>query len=505
MKIEMEDVKISLSRAGKFMYSITIEDMINDINESINEDYTKEQCYRDLILISMFNTSKFIKFVIHNIKSNNKEDLDIIVSNMNLLTEEVFRLLLDEEIGFNYIIENFNKVLKNITDDQKYILISKIIKKENGIDFIINQIDNNNLLKNAGQYGRSIIIQELFKKNKTDVIINNFQDFFIDGIEFSILQELINKGIGEDKILENKKRIIENSKGKSLAFFINWLKQKNEFSKEDITLEQFIKQVYFDITDPVNLQMLQILYRELLEKQNLGLEDINFLQTGEYSKVYKVGEFCIKTGEIRQNYIIPYHRRILQPLVRQETTQRNSTNFMYLEIQNIVDSRWYKGLTEEEIEEEMYKVYKEMRQDGIIWTDIKKENLGRLLKTNTSNYITKTLKGDLEELEETYKKEGTLKKHETEEELQIEDSAIGFKGRKKEEPLKKGELVVLDSDFIFGIKGKNTISNISTIDLDEEIRTTVPSKWVLFEKRYRHEIEQKIKNESTERNKSQLL
>jgi hypothetical protein len=114
---------------------------------------------------------------------------------------------------------------------------------------------------------------------------------------------------------------------------------------------------------------------------------------------------------------------------------------VYLEVQNLVDAKWWeikddKGniireLTEEEIEEELFKVYASLREDGIVWKDIKKENVGRLLKKNSSNFYHDSAKID---------------------EVKIPDELRGMRGRSQDdrEMLQAGELVIIDRDYLEG-------------------------------------------------------
>ena len=96
-----------------------------------------------------------------------------------------------------------------------------------------------------------------------------------------------------------------------------------------------------------------------------------------------------------------------------------------MEVQNKVQNNWWEGLTEAEIDEELYRIYKELRDDGILWIDCKKENVGRLLKENKTNYCD--IRGN---------------------ELRPEDKAIGFYGKKTNRVLSKGELVIIDTDYL---------------------------------------------------------
>lgn len=128
----------------------------------------------------------------------------------------------------------------------------------------------------------------------------------------------------------------------------------------------------------------------------------------------------LKVGRERDSYKIPYHKRILQPLIRVDLSELSKTNKGTLEVVEKVD------INIKVSEEEVYEIYKELRDDGIIWTDTKQKNVGRLLKDNKRHW-NKSL--------------GQSKK------------AVGYREGGEfdlnEEILSKGELVILDSDYIF--------------------------------------------------------
>ncbi|MGN1302282.1 MAG: hypothetical protein ACI4VO_01330 [Clostridia bacterium] len=72
----------------------------------------------------------------------------------------------------------------------------------------------------------------------------------------------------------------------------------------------------------------------------------------------------------------------------------------------------------------MYLIYKELREEGIIWSDAKRENLGRLNKENIVCFN---------------------------EPLNVKNESVGYitETIKDEEPLQKDELVIIDTDLLF--------------------------------------------------------
>jgi hypothetical protein len=189
---------------------------------------------------------------------------------------------------------------------------------------------------------------------------------------------------------------------------------------------------------------------ELLERQNLDVSEVSCIGSGYYSDTIKVGEFVVKVGFPRENRGVPYSKHIIQPLISYKVKMG-----VNIEVQNLVDAKWWeikdengnivRELTEEEINDELFKVYADLRKDGIVWKDIKKENVGRLLIRNSSNF-------DIEYIGKNGEK-GTY-------EMNLPDDRLDIVGRKEgeNEILSAGELVIIDRDYLVG-KGAWVVRN----------------------------------------------
>ena len=77
----------------------------------------------------------------------------------------------------------------------------------------------------------------------------------------------------------------------------------------------------------------------------------------------------------------------------------------------------------------LYKIYKELRDDGIVWTDIDWENIGVLLEDNVT-----TLNGK---------------------QFEVDDGSVGFVSKKGGDSLKKGEVAIIDTDYIYRADDSN--------------------------------------------------
>ena len=181
---------------------------------------------------------------------------------------------------------------------------------------------------------------------------------------------------------------------------------------------------------------------------------------GAYGNTYRVGDFVMKIGDYRLNRNIPNHRRLIQPLIR-GYMHLNSKEDRYVEIQNLLDRDWYQNMDADEVNEILYTIYADLRDSGIVWKDIKPENVGRLLKPNTSNFTFIDIDGKTKEIKPV-------------------QSATGMEGEIPEKDvLKAGDYVIFDTDYL----SKDT----STLDYK------FGSDDIVFEFEQRYQYEKRLK------------
>ena len=236
--------------------------------------------------------------------------------------------------------------------------------------------------------------------------------------------------IEESVFKEMQDDIINSLSQGDLIRYINDAKEHEGFDKEwdyHELVRQLFKEDELILNDSTSQELLSRIIQELCEHEKKGIQDIKFGGEGFFCYNLKIGNYILKMSQDRTTRTIPSNKRIIRPLLRQQTNAENSENIpnLFVEIQNVVDANWYKNLSEEETVEELYKIYKELRDNGIVWTDVKKENVGRLLKPNKENF---ELDG---------------------EELKSSNYTVSFSGKEPEEVLLPGELVIIDTDYVF--------------------------------------------------------
>ena len=156
--------------------------------------------------------------------------------------------------------------------------------------------------------------------------------------------------------------------------------------------------------NPAVLDRIKDLISKIAEQENVTLSDIEDAGSGQYSDCMKIGTTILKFGKNRILEDLPVHRRILQPKLRINIPQNYNEqidqgtlkpdDLIAIECQDEVDTKWDENMPDNHKNEFLYSIYKDLRNSGFIWTDIKPENVGRLLKPNIINYTVTDSNGE---------------------------------------------------------------------------------------------------------------
>ena len=152
------------------------------------------------------------------------------------------------------------------------------------------------------------------------------------------------------------------------------------------------------------MDRIKDLISKIAEQENVTLSDIEDAGSGQYSDCMKIGTTILKFGKNRILEDLPVHRRILQPKLRINIPQNYNEqidqgtlkpdDLIAIECQDEVDTKWDENMPDNQKNEFLYSIYKDLRNSGFIWTDIKPENVGRLLKPNIINYTVTDSNGE---------------------------------------------------------------------------------------------------------------
>lgn len=321
----------------------------------------------------------------------------------NIFTADMNKKLVEMNISSNSYARLYsmmtnaqrNNLLEQLLSNNININYSKFLPYNDTITFIKNNID---IIYTHG--GNIIDIKRLMELKREDKFVSKI-NAYIDNNPYIMVNSIID--ILKTKILNNKK--INFNKYRSFIF---------------------------------------LLLDEISKNESTSISSTEFIGTGGYSAVFAIKTKVIKIGIERKTPHFPNNPYILKPLLRKTITIDNIP--IFFEVIEKVDTN-INDITKEEI----YKLYKNIREIGLIWTDVKIDNVGRLIKDNKIYWYENITPSD-----ETLEFTKTIGNHQ----------------------LKKGELIVLDGDYIYNENDHNINSKMSNLQTE-------------FEKTYQKELKKR--------------
>ena len=313
------------------------------------------------------------------------------------------------------------------------------------------------IMRCAGRGNIDAFINTLYSHDSMKVFFEHHETvkYILDNVEYDDFELIISdssiKEHAQNFIHNNFDYILKNYPIKKIVSVYEHMKldqteldkvdryfngKKKEFLSETLTktlsLKGNIDQKQLDTL----LGMVTKIVDNALEKENCKITDIQILMSGAFSNVLRIGDTIIKVGIPRKTFNIPNDKRILQPYLRRDLSEEFGIEAT-IEVSDRVDTDISLS------EDELYVIYKDMRDRGVVYGDFKYDNIGRLLKPNTPR--NKPSNGMIGEVNET---------------------------------LNAGDYVIIDTDFIYreGDPALNLSSNLSS----------------KFEHRYKNEQEKKV-------------
>lgn len=319
---------------------------------------------------------------------------------------------------YDALIKDADKLVKEKSDKDLYEIGKKLPFIERTIfDYKIKSIKENfQFYERFGEYvNKNNMIKNIINNDELDYVLKNFDS--LTSYAFEIIEPIF------IYIRDNMNRI-----------------DKNELENIKYSIIKKMLNMVFELSEE-DINKVKDLFEETAEKEGLTLFDIKQLDYGSYSKIYKIGNKIIKVGNKRVIERIVDNNRILLPdkLIKIKS--------------NIIEITDYIEGNNNSTREEIYEVYKELRDQGIVWLDPTKENLRRL--------DDKTIE---------------LQK----EKAKNRDRYPFIKNRRLiNRPLKTNELIIIDLDHLVDERDAAKINEASDY-LREDILFTRES----FEKRY---------------------
>lgn len=413
-----------------------IKQLIENNNENIfieNFDKLIYVCTTSEIYL-LFRDEKIVSLIINN---------DLFFRYISVVAKKVadiYPLLYDlYDYDKKYIINNMNKIIDYQFNEYGFIAsyYDKFFNFCNYINYSISNVfeylDKN--IKLTSSFDVLTYIASILKKDEVSKNIDYF----------------INKS---NHLLDLKKILVKHNYDNNI---INKIDKKIDDNLDTIVYEIIDDRLNVeDIKNEKILDFVKELVKELTSYEKVNYHQIEKLVGGAYSAVFKIGNKVLKIGTVRHNFKIKDNKRFLKPLYRNEIKSINNDNVVLcVEITEVVDTN---NITIDDV----YYLYKELRVQNLVWTDCRIENVGRLIRDNKIYF------------------DGISK---------VDKNATGYLNENNE-ILKKGQLVIIDNDYIYEADDffNNKVDNLAFIPSDN---------YYEFERRYNLECI----GENYERNK----
>lgn len=289
-------------------------------------------------------------------------------------------------------------LLYNYTEEDKEASLK--VKKyiNNNMERIIEESEVSSwslLYQISDDNNKKIVIRHI--ENNFDKFINNYENIFVLKKNMGIIPEI------EDRV---NSYIDSNFRDILVSIYLDDEEVNNLLDDENKIRDRKLL-----------IDFLYIVFEEVCRNENVSFSQISYVGGGSYSDVYGVGNKIIKLGKEREKFNFHNNPYIVAPLLRKRVPLGNALDeYIYIEVQERVQK------VEKVSTEELYQLYKKIRNIGLVWLDIKASNVGRLLKDNDVYWNS---------------------------ELLPTDTALSLDEYRGNEKLKAGDLVVIDSDFIY--------------------------------------------------------
>ena len=370
--------------------------------------------------------------------------------------DEILPYIVNDNI--NILLFNINSLIEQPNFKEKFIEGLKKYPYPDKIDqiFYIIWTRLNNKPNKFDNFIDSSILKTISTMNvsRLDRLNEENQKIFLNilaenkcNIPYS---EIMYKGNSKQVIYDNLLLFTENSQ--NLYSLMKFVKDNpSAYSKVkdyiDNNPEKAVNSIFYEINKRVKIEdttlkeVVKLIILDVLKNENAKLSDITY-NGGGFSRVLLIGNKVIKIGN-RDTKSFPNNPYIISPLLRKKLEFNGESCFV--EVTERVDT------SKKASKEELYQLFKNLRNLNLIWTDIKESNVGRLKKENIIHWRQN---------------------------LNPTDEVLGLDVKRGETVLKEGNLVILDADFIYD-------------ENDPDINYT-NNKYIYdeFEKRYQREIKE---------------
>lgn len=309
---------------------------------------------------------------------------------------------------------------------------------------LLNELDNSatntiKVLEDDEIYQENNIIEMFdyaFRKCKNNDKIN-------DLIMFAYINNHLKKLINNKKLshiiinsnfplVELKNLVNKNSEAyKQIMLKIE--KNKEEFIIQTInySINKYLRTKKFNESMLKLIQeIIFIILEEVALNENEDISNLELIVRGDFSFVYAIKNKVIKIGSNRATPKFPNNPYIIKPLLRKAIPINDNNDIVFIEVCERIK-------TDCCTDEDVYNLYKSLREIGLIWLDPKKSNISKLIKDNKIYWHNK---------------------------LKPTDSSLMLDKYIGGTELKAGDPIICDSDSIYTYSKKINIQRVGRLE-----------------------------------------
>lgn len=251
-------------------------------------------------------------------------------------------------IDLDNIENSYEFIIRNLNKDYSDRMLDYLLEKGIDLDKIFSYLEKNNIRISYNE-----VVKKLIELEQINLIKKYFNYFWKDNHHLLEFKHIV-------KDLHLNLDAVNSFINKNLDLIIE---EVTDYSISTLKLERLYN-------------FFKELIKELSEKEQVDCSDIEFIAKGTSSRVFGIGSKILKVGVPKEVFKMKNNKLFLQPLYRKEIKSiHNNETLMCIEITEKVD-------TENITEDDVYYVYKTLRDEGLVWLDHTVDNVGRLLKDN---------------------------------------------------------------------------------------------------------------------------
>lgn len=337
------------------------------INKKLKNKFFRSRNRKELVRLLptiMEHTNGYNSNWMENIYLIQEENfMDIFIDNIHKLDNKNHAKLL-------YKVFSIFAILK-INHNQAKKLIDKLLESDNLIGYSTIYSLYNLIYNNTPELVEYMLKKALINPNLCNIclpfilhlgLFYQNVDFMLENLKEVDWYELKDMLREDEEVVSKIKNKIEENKKENITttiknLYIRFLKQNGINLEQDATKQM----------DTI-LEVVYLLIEDIAKNEHVKVSDMEIISSGTFSTALRIGDKVIKIGCKRGSKTFPNNPYINATILRKEFSVQENVSF-FVEVNERVDTN--TQITEEEL----YQLYKKVRELHLIWFDVAQRNV----------------------------------------------------------------------------------------------------------------------------------